>query len=611
MPRTPSPVWIHFTSANVKGKVVYSCKYCAKTYVKNATKMQQHIARCPRFSLGTKQATPGKNSSASIRSDNGSDSDTLSSALGDSGISGLLDSMDGHTQRKADECFARAVYATGLPFTLTANVYWKRFLNVLRPTYTPPTRHDLSTHLLDGEFNRMQAKVKQTIDKADCISVISDGWSNVREQGIINYIVTTPQTVFYKSKETKDNRHTGSYIADELKAVINDLGPEKVFALVTDNAANMNVAWAHVEETYPHITTIGCASHALNLLLKDIIALNTMNTLYKTAKQVVKYVKCKQVASAISKQNEKIKNTTVKLPSVTHWNRVVIMYDSLLEGKESLREMAISQTAAIESAIKRILLDNAFWERLTSSQRILKPIAAAIAKIEGDNAILSDVKYLFAELKEEIQPVLLTSFLLRAEETEVLKLMEKHQGFCMKPIHAAAYMLDPKYEKSILSVEESNSAYTVISAMSHHLGLDVGKVLGSLAKYRTKQGLWEWDGIWQSCQHVSASTWWKGLCGSEALAPVASIILQIPPTSPASKHSWSLFGNMHAKVCNRVMNARVEKLVAIQANLHLFKPDTEPSSTRLDSDIEDEDKSDDEEPDMEDVDEVLEEAIET
>ncbi|KAI5613877.1 zinc finger BED domain-containing protein 1-like [Silurus asotus] len=505
------------------------------------------------------------------------------------------------------------MYATGSPLMLTSNVYWKRFLNFLCPAYTPPTRHALSTHLLDREFHRVQAKVKQTIDQADCISIISDGWSNVRGQGIINYIVTTPQPVFYKSTDSKDNRHTGRYIADELKAVINDLGPQKVFALVTDNAANMKVAWALVEETYPHITTIGCAAHALNLLLSDIMALNTMNTLYKTAKQVVKYVKDKQEASAIylSKQKEKNKNTTLKLPSITQWGGVVIMYASLLEGKESLQEMAISQTAAIESAITRILIDDVFWERVTSSLTILKPIAAAIAKIEGENATLSDVKCLFADLKEEILTVLPTSLLLQAEETAVVRSMEKHQEFCMKSIHAAAYMLDPKYEKSILTAEEINGAYSVISAMSHHLGLDEGEVFSSLAKYCTKQGLWEWDGIWQSCQHLSASTWWKGLCGSEALATVASIILQIPPTSAASERNWSLFRNTHTKVRNRLTNARVEKLVAIQANLRLFEPDTDPSSTKLNSDTEDEDEADVKEEYMEGVYEVQEETIET
>lgn len=108
-----------------------------------------------------------------------------------------------------------------------------------------------------------------------------------------------------------------------------------------------------------------------------------------------------------------------------------------------------------------------------------------------------------------------------------------------------------KYEESILFVEEVNSAYTVIIDMSHHLGLDEGKVLDSLEKYRTKQRLWEGDGICQACHDISASTWWKGLSGSEALAPLASIILQIPPTSAASERNRSVFRNAYARLCNR------------------------------------------------------------
>ncbi|CDQ72600.1 unnamed protein product [Oncorhynchus mykiss] len=166
--------------------------------------------------------------------------------------------------------------------------------------------------MLDAEFNRVQVKVKQIIEKADCIVIISDGWSNVHGQGIINYKISTPQPVFYKSTDTRDNRHTCLYIADELKAVINDLGPQKVFALVTDNAANMKAAWFKVEDAYPHITPIGCAAHILNLLLKAIMALKTMDTLYKRANELVRYVKGHQVIAAIylTKQREKNKSTT-------------------------------------------------------------------------------------------------------------------------------------------------------------------------------------------------------------------------------------------------------------------------------------------------------------
>ena len=106
-------------------------------------------------------------------------------------------------------------------------------------------------------------------------------------------------------------------------------------------------------------------------------------------------------------------------------------------------------------------------------------------------------------------------------------------------------MLDPKYAgKTILSGAEINKAYGVIITVSRHLELDEGEVLGSLAKYTSKQGLWHGDVIWQSCQQISSATWGKGLCGSEALSPVAAIF-QIPPTSADSERNWSLFGNTH------------------------------------------------------------------
>ena len=69
---------------------------------------------------------------------------------------------------------------------------------------------------------------------------------------------------------------------------------------MTDNSANMKAAWSKVEDSNPHIILIVCAAHALNLLLKDIMALKTMDTLYKRAKEMARYVKGHQVIAAIS-----------------------------------------------------------------------------------------------------------------------------------------------------------------------------------------------------------------------------------------------------------------------------------------------------------------------
>ena len=166
MPRALSDVWRHFTAANVEGKAVYICKYCDKSYVNNASKMQNHLAKCIKFPQRSQQATSDQSPSTSSRGEN-DNSDTLSiaTAHGPPGIK-FFYSMEERGQRDAVECLVQAVYTTGSPLMLTGNVYWKRFLNVLRPAYTPPTR--------------VQVKVKQIIDKADCVAIISDGWLNVR-----------------------------------------------------------------------------------------------------------------------------------------------------------------------------------------------------------------------------------------------------------------------------------------------------------------------------------------------------------------------------------------------------------------------------------------------
>jgi hypothetical protein len=53
----------------------------------------------------------------------------------------------------------------------------------------------------------------QITEKAECIAIISDGWSNVHGQGIINNIISTPQPVFYKSTnrrgETEEHKQKG------------------------------------------------------------------------------------------------------------------------------------------------------------------------------------------------------------------------------------------------------------------------------------------------------------------------------------------------------------------------------------------------------------------
>ena len=84
--------------------------------------------------------------------------------------------------------------------------------------------------------------------------------------------------------------------------------------------------------------------------------------------------------------------------------------------------------------------------------------------------------------------------LLQAEETADQKCIKKHEDICLKPIHAASYMLDPKHAGKSRDQQGLWCHHDCVSPPWPGWGR-------SLAKYTSKQGLWDGDAIWQSYQH--------------------------------------------------------------------------------------------------------------
>ena len=76
------------------------------------------------------------------------------------------------------------------------------------------------------------------------LTLISDGWSNSRDESIINYLlVAQTKAIFLKSIATGKDHHTEEYIADGLIEVISEIGSQNIIAVTTDNARNMTSSW--------------------------------------------------------------------------------------------------------------------------------------------------------------------------------------------------------------------------------------------------------------------------------------------------------------------------------------------------------------------------------
>ncbi|KAJ8969152.1 hypothetical protein NQ314_001893 [Rhamnusium bicolor] len=144
-----------------------------------------------------------------------------------------------------------------LHFQLSKITNGKRFFKKLRPSFVLPTRYLLANRLLNDEYDRVQVQVEEKLRQSESLSLQCDGWSNLRNESVINFIIITPDPLFVKTVLTKTERHTGDYLESIITDVLEAYGPEKFMAIVTDNASNLKNGTKQCTAKYPHLISYG------------------------------------------------------------------------------------------------------------------------------------------------------------------------------------------------------------------------------------------------------------------------------------------------------------------------------------------------------------------
>lgn len=240
MTKHKSKVWNYFTRKVIESKVYAECKFCKIRYYNNATRMLAHLKACQPSVFGDAMAPENTvliASHASLPSTSpswvksGSTEAPSGSSSGSTGFSVLtkqphssnfepakksvalvavpsfVDRMTPNEQSNLEQSFARALYATGSPFSMVENTHWINFFKQLRPAFHLPTRKKLSNSLLADESERVSSNVRSLLQNSDGIALVTDGWTSINQTPIINVILTTPEPLFYKSVATGNSCH--------------------------------------------------------------------------------------------------------------------------------------------------------------------------------------------------------------------------------------------------------------------------------------------------------------------------------------------------------------------------------------------------------------------
>ncbi|CAI9274375.1 unnamed protein product [Lactuca saligna] len=137
----------------------------------------------------------------------------------------------------------------------------------------PPTRYSLCDPLLKHEVERTKSLLKKNEEEWKEIgcSIMTDAWFDRKRRSIMNLCVNSRMgTVFISSKECSNESHTSQYIYDYEESCIQQVGPDHVVQVVTDNVTNNMGAAKLLQEKRPTIFWTSCSTHTINLMLESI-----------------------------------------------------------------------------------------------------------------------------------------------------------------------------------------------------------------------------------------------------------------------------------------------------------------------------------------------------
>jgi hypothetical protein len=273
------------------------------------------------------------------------------------------------------------------------------------PGYKQPSRYQLSGPLLKEEFDSTKDALKKQEEewKLTGCSIMTDAWTDRKRRSIMNLCVNCKEgTTFLSSKESSDEAHTGEHIFEYVFKCIEQVGPENVVQVVTDNASNNMAAAKMLREKMPKIFWSSCATHTINLMLESIGKLPRFKKTIDSAKSFTIFIyahhKTLWLMRSYTKKKEIIR------PGVTRFASAFLTLQSLVEKKDNLRAMFTSSeweeckwSKTIKGKVAySTVLNIGFWNGVTMFLKVFAPLVKVLRLIDGD--IKPSMSFLYGEL---------------------------------------------------------------------------------------------------------------------------------------------------------------------------------------------------------------------
>ncbi|RHZ84790.1 hypothetical protein Glove_74g305 [Diversispora epigaea] len=360
--RKTGEIWNYFIKGNDLGRGLYEaeCKFCNNKWPRGRPKdMKIHLARnCEEVSDEIRTFW------REIILEEASNTNVQTRKIKQPQITKHFNSTTSLPIAKAnelDQAILKAWVCCGFPFQTIENPFIIDLFRIAIPGYNLPSRTTLSDKLLDQETLRIEKKIDNELEKSNHLTI---------------------------------KKQTGTFMAEEIQKVMQNIGIEKFAAIVTDHGANLRVARRIIHETNPFILNLRCIAHAINLIASDFAEIESVKKIISNCGSIIGFFNNSHAAHGYYKEQlniMKIKGGEIQSYCKTRWGTLYTTADSITRSKPVFYWILENHPEVITNKNVFTLLQNEeFYSNCYQIASILKPVKELTNILEARNANLAD-----------------------------------------------------------------------------------------------------------------------------------------------------------------------------------------------------------------------------
>ncbi|KAL4568325.1 hypothetical protein LXL04_023934 [Taraxacum kok-saghyz] len=493
----------------------------------------------------------------------------------------------------------RFFFENGIPFNpATSPSYYSmmRSIGNYGRGFKPPSMHELRTWVLQAEVKTTTMIVDdiRATWKTTGVSLLSDGWSDMRNRSLINFLVNNQHgTVFYKTVDASNCIKNAEKLFELLDGVVEEIGADLVIQVVTDNASAYKAAGTLLMDKRKTLYWTPCAAHCIDLMLEKIGDEPEQKTCLLKAKKVSNFIYNHQWVLALAR---KFLGKDLLRPAATRFATAFLTIQSIGDLKEPLQQMFVSSEWSSSAwgkkedgrAIKKIIMDErVFWPSVVNSIKTTKPLVEVLRLVDGEQVpAMAFIYGAMDECKEKIAKNFDNNLGSYKKIWEIID--SKWEKQLHRHLHAAAYYLNPRYRWSPDVSEHGEIKRGLFHVMDTLVknNEEYMKIEDQLITYKDKKGLFSYRGSLASYKTRPPVKWWEQY-GDDTpeLKAFAVKVLGLTCSASACERNWSTYNQVHTKRRNRLNTQRMNDLVYIMYNKKLKQKFNKKSNLKENEDL--------------------------